>query len=78
MFQLAHHEEKLAILEQSLTTTQEQLSQRVGEIVRLEQTQRKLSTELKTVKERASSYEDEIASQKDAIGLSLASSLISS
>jgi len=71
MLQLAHHEEKLAILEQSLTTTQEQLSQRVGDIVRLEQIQRKLSTELKTIKERAASYEDEIASQKDTIGLNL-------
>jgi predicted nucleic acid-binding Zn-ribbon protein len=56
------------ILEQSLTTTQEQLSQKVGDIVRLEQVQRKLNTELKTLKERAASYEDEIASQKETIG----------
>ena len=67
-FQLAHHEEKLLIMEQSLTTTQEQLSQRVGEVVRLEQNNRKLATELKTMKERCQSYEDEIEDQKETIG----------
>ena len=55
-------------MEQSLTTTQEQLSQRVSEVVKLEQTVRKLQTELKTMRERCASYEDEIHDQKDTIG----------
>ena len=55
-------------MEQSLSTTQEQLSQRVSEVVKLEQTLRKVQTELKTMKERCASYEDEIAEQKDTIG----------
>ena len=40
--QLAHHEEKLMLMEQSLQTTQDQLSQRVTEVVRNEQHNRKL------------------------------------
>ena len=40
--QLAHHEEKLMLMEQSLQTTQDQLSQRVTEVVRHEQHSRKL------------------------------------
>ena len=40
--QLAHHEEKLMLMEQSLQTTQDQLSQRVTEVVRHEQHNRKL------------------------------------
>ena len=40
--QLAHHEEKLMLMEQNLQTTQDQLSQRVTEVVRLEQLSRKL------------------------------------
>ena len=55
------------IMEQSLTTTQEQLSQRVAEVVRLEQNIRKLNTELKTMKERNASNEEEIADQKTLI-----------
>lgn len=66
--ELAHHEEKLVILEQSLASTQEQLSQRVADVVRLEQGTRKLQTELKTLKERCDSYEDEIHDQKETIG----------
>ena len=65
--QLAHHEEKLMIMEQSLMTTQEQLSGRVGEVVRLEQVNRKLQTELKTMTERNMSYEEEMNEQKGAI-----------
>ena len=67
-WQLAHHEEKLVIMEQSLSTTQEQLSTRVSEVVKLEQTLRRQQTELKTMKERCASYEDEISEQKDTIG----------
>ena len=55
-------------MEQSLTSTQEQLSFRVGEIVKQEQNNRKLQTELKTMKERNASYEDEINEQKQMIG----------
>ena len=56
------------ILEQSLASTQEQLSQRVADVVRLEQTMRKLQTELKTMRERCDSYEEEIRDQKETIG----------
>ena len=66
--QLAHHQEKLAILQQSLTTTQDQLSAKVGEVVRLEHTQYKLSTELKNAKDHVASCEDEIAEQTQTIG----------
>lgn len=55
-------------MEQSLSTTQEQLSQRVSEVVRLEQNLRKLNTELKTMKERCCSYEDDMSEQKTTIG----------
>ena len=54
-------------MEQSLTTTQEQLSQRVAEVVKLEQNIRKLNTELKTMKERNASNEEEIGEQKAMI-----------
>ncbi len=54
-------------MEQSLTTTQEQLSQRVAEVVRLEQNTRKLSAELKTLKERNGSNEEELGEQKAMI-----------
>lgn len=69
--QVAHLEERLLIMEQSLATTQEQLSQQVGKCVKLEQQSRKLQTELKTMKERNVSYEDEIKDQKQTIGLTL-------
>ena len=40
--ELAHHEEKLSLMEKSFQTTQEELSQRVTEVVRHEQNIRKL------------------------------------
>lgn len=55
------------LMEQSLQTTQEQLSQRVTEVVRLEQVNRKQQTELKTMTERNASYEGEISEQKALI-----------
>lgn len=55
-------------MERSLTSTQEKLSQKVGETARLENNQRKLQTELRTAKERNSSYEDELVDQKQTIG----------
>ena len=64
------------IMEQSLSTTQEQLSTRVSEVVKLEQTLRRQQTELKTMKERCASYEDEISEQKDTIGQFRAASLL--
>lgn len=67
LFQLAHHEEKLMLMEKSLQTTQDQLSQRVTEVVRHEQVNRKLQTELKTLRERNTSYEEEISEQKTII-----------
>lgn len=48
-------------MEQSMATTQEQLSQRVADGVKLEQTNRKLQTQLKTSKERCDSFEEEIS-----------------
>ena len=47
--QLAHYEEKVVIMEQSLGTTQEQLSGRVSEVVKLEQQLRRHQTEVKTL-----------------------------
>ena len=64
------------IMEQSLSTTQEQLSTRVSEVVKLEQTLRRQQTELTTMKERCASYEDEISEQKDTIGQFRAASLL--
>ena len=55
------------IMEQSLTSTQEQLSGRVTELVRIEQHNRKLATELKTLRERLTSYEEEMTEQKSTI-----------
>lgn len=55
------------LMEQSLNTTQDQLSQRVTEVVRHEQINRKLQAELKTLRERNTSYEEEIAEQKGII-----------
>lgn len=50
-----------------MNTTQDQLSQRVTEVVRHEQINRKLQAELKTLRERNTSYEEEIAEQKGII-----------
>ena len=49
-------------------TTQEQLSQRVAEVVRLEHTIRKQQMELKTLRERNATNEDELTDQKATIG----------
>ena len=54
-------------MEQSLTTTQEELSSRVTELVRHEQAQRKLQTELRTLRERSHSSEDELLEQRSLI-----------
>ena len=54
-------------MEQSLQTTQEQLSQRVTEVVRHEQVNRKLETELKTLRDRNANSEEEIDEQKSVI-----------
>ena len=55
------------LMEQSLQTTQEQLSQRVTEVVRHEQVNRKLDTELKTLRDRNANSEEEIDEQKSVI-----------
>ena len=55
------------LMEQSLSSTQEQLSQRVTEVVRHEQVNRKLDMELKTLKERNINAEEEIDEQKSVI-----------
>ena len=56
------------IMEQSLVMTQEQLSQRVAEAVRLEHTMRKQQMELKTLRERNTTNEDELTDQSGTIG----------
>ena len=68
MFQLSRDQEQLATLEQSLASSQEQLSVQVGEVVRLEQTRRKLSAELKTTKDRIAFCDNEITNQQLTIG----------
>jgi len=77
MFQLARHQDKLVLLQQSLETTQDELSARVREIVLLEQTQRKLNSELKTVADRVANCNDEIADKNHTIGGDTFHSLIS-
>ena len=52
------------LLEQSLSSTQEQLSQRVSEVVRHEQLGRKQLTELKTLSERTAADEEELGEQE--------------
>ena len=64
MFQLARHEEKLSLQEASLASTQEQLSARVSEVVRHEQTNRRLTTEVRTLTERTACNEEELVQQR--------------
>jgi len=66
--QVAHYEERIVTLEFSLCATQEQLSLRNGELVKLDQSSKKLQTELKIMKERNTSYEEEIGDLKRTTG----------
>jgi len=55
-------------MSKSLTTSQEQLSVQVMEIVRLEQTRRRLITQLNDTMDRIASRDEEIAKQNETIG----------
>ncbi|XP_028811809.1 polyamine-modulated factor 1-binding protein 1 isoform X2 [Denticeps clupeoides] len=56
---LARQEEKSVLLEGGQQRAHEQLAERVAEVVRAEQTQRKLQAELRTLKQRLDSTEEE-------------------
>ena len=68
LWQLSRQQDELQILEQSLATTQQQLSGRVMEIVRLEQTVRRLTSELDDLTEQVASRDKEIDSLNQTIG----------
>lgn len=58
--ELARHEEKVLLLEGGHQRVQEQLAERVAEVVRAEQTQRRLHAELRSVQQRLESNEQEL------------------
>lgn len=58
--ELARHEEKVLLLEGGHQRAQEQLAVRVAEVVRAEQTQRRLHAELSRVQQRLESSEQEL------------------
>ncbi|GAB0182199.1 hypothetical protein GRJ2_000685200 [Grus japonensis] len=62
--ELASQDEKLLLMESSLKATQEQLSEQIAETVRQEQNSRKSQTELKTLRERIITSEEEISDYK--------------
>lgn len=62
--ELASQDEKLLLMESSLKATQEQLSEQIAETVRQEQNSRKSQTELKTLRERIITSEEEISAYK--------------
>ena len=68
LMQLSRQQDELQILEQSLATTQQQLNGRVMEIVRLEQTVRRLTSELDDLTEKVASRDKEIDSLNQTIG----------
>ena len=68
LWQLSRQQDELQILEQSLATTQQQLSGRVMEIVRLEQTVRRLTSELDDLTEQVASRDKGIDSLNQTIG----------
>ena len=68
LMQLSRQQDELQILEQSLATTQQQLNGRVMEIVRLEQTMRRLTSELDDLTEKVASRDKEIDSLNQTIG----------
>ena len=63
----AHIEERFMLISKNLEQIQEEIRQKVTDHVRLEQTNQKQHTEIKTLKERTKSYEDEINELKKFI-----------
>lgn len=57
---LARQEEKVLLLEGGHQRAQEQLAERVAEVVRAEQTQRRLHAELRRVQQQLESSEQEL------------------
>lgn len=67
LLQLAHHEEKRMLLEQTFVTTRDQLKTRVSEMVRQEQTMAKLQTDNLTIREHNVQLEQEVEESKQMI-----------
>lgn len=65
--QLAHHEEKRAILEQTLLTAKDQLRSRVSENVKQEQLIARLQTDMTSVREQNAMLEQEGDEMKQLI-----------
>lgn len=57
---LAGQEEKTLLVESALQSAQEQLSERVAEVVRQEQQARKMESEMRTLKERVNASDEEV------------------
>jgi len=68
VFQLARHQEKMLSLQRSLTLTDDQLRVKVSEVVQLEQTQRRLNTELTNLQDCITRYDNETANLHQTIG----------
>lgn len=67
--ELARQEEKVLLVEAGQHRTQEHLAERVAEVVRAEQAQRKLQAELRTLKERLHTTEHELQGYRYSTGL---------
>lgn len=67
--ELARQEEKVLLVEAGQHRTQEHLAERVAEVVRAEQAQRKLQAELRTLKERLRTTEHEQQGYRYSTGL---------
>lgn len=60
----AHVEERFMLISKNLEQIQEEIRQKVCEYVRVEQLSNKQQTEIKTLKDRTASYEEELAELK--------------
>jgi len=68
MLQLVHHKEKLAVLQQNLSTTQDELSARVSDMAQLERSQHHLSLDLNAAREHTASCDLKISQLNQTIG----------
>lgn len=67
LLQKAHIEERFILINKNLEQIQEEIRLKVTEYVRCEQTCQKQQTEIKTLKDRTRSYEDELSDLKKFI-----------
>ena len=67
LYQLAHHEEKRLLLEQTLLTTKDQLKQRVTDNVKQEQTIARLQTDMSATQEQNLQLEQEYGEVKQLL-----------